>query len=82
MRNNIVNIFTYLQCQSGENCYVFEQGQINAFIQDGIPVKEIAARLNRSFNCIQRYKRSPNGHLFSSGLPISLNERDKRRISQ
>ena len=66
----------------GKLLSVFEQGQINAFIQDGIPVKEIAARLNRSFNCIQRYKRSPNGYLFSSGRPISLNERDKRRISQ
>ena len=54
----------------GKLLSVFEQGQINAFIQDGIPVKETAARLNRSFNCIQRYKTSPNGYLSAVGLSL------------
>lgn len=59
-----------------------EKGKIEAFYEDGVGLREIGCRINRSLRVIQNFLNDKEnyGKKKSTGRKSKLSERDKRKI--
>lgn len=60
----------------------YEQGRISALHEEGVTVADIARRLERSYNCINKFLMRDGPYVKGGGRPAILDDRIKRRIAR
>lgn len=68
----------------GKRLSEYERGQIDAFVESGMKIQQIASSLERSYTVVKNYveNREFYGQKNNGGRPTKLSDRDKRHIVQ